>query len=102
MIVDSFYKHLKDWKEVGYVEKLWDFIAVVSGLPSVRLSEIVILETGQVGQVVALGRDGVEILLLSKEVSRVGTRVTRTGKKLTMAIDESILGQSVDGMGTVL
>ena len=102
MIVDSFSKHLQDFGEVGFIEKLWDFIAEVSGLPSVRLAEVVVLETGQVGQVIALKKDLVEILLLSREAARVGTRVTRTGKKLTMAIDESILGSSIDGMGTML
>ena len=101
MIVDSFYKHLKDWKEVGYVEKLWDFIAEISGLPTVRLSEVVILETGQVGQVIALRKDSVEVLLLSKEIARVGTD-SRKGKRLTMGIDETILGKTVDGMGTIV
>ena len=90
MILDSFDKHLKDWKEVGYVEKMWDYIAEVSGLPSARMSEIVMLETGQVGQIIALRRDAAEVIILSKEITRVGTRVTRTGKRLTMAVDETI------------
>jgi len=102
MIIESFEKNLKDWKEVGYVEKMWDYIAEVSGLPSARLSEIVMLETGQVGQIIALRRDAAEVIILSKEITRVGTRVTRTGKRLTMAIDETILGKTVDGIGVLL
>lgn len=102
MIVDSFYKNLADWKEVGYITRLWNFIAEVDGLPTVKLGEIVVLETGQVGQVIALRRDVVEVLLLSKESARVGIRVTRSGKRLTLGIDQSILGRSVDGIGNLI
>jgi F-type H+-transporting ATPase subunit alpha len=102
MIVDSFYKNLKDWKEVGYVEKLWDFIAEVNGLPNVKLGEIVVLESGQVGQVINLRKDAAEVLLFSKEPTRVGTKVSRSGKKLTLEIDLSILGRTIDGMGDYL
>jgi F-type H+-transporting ATPase subunit alpha len=95
----TFNEYLEWFGEVGYLEKLWESIAQVSGLPGVCLGEIVMFETGQMGQVILLKPESVEVLILSKDVLRVGTRVTRMGSKLMVPVCQEILGHTVDGLG---
>ena len=47
---ENYSQNLANFGEVGYVEKVWQTIAEVEGLPSVKSGEIVMIETGQVGQ----------------------------------------------------
>jgi F-type H+-transporting ATPase subunit alpha len=51
-------------EEIGRVERAADGIALVSGLPRVRLDELVRFERGQVGIAIALDRDAVGCVLL--------------------------------------
>lgn len=97
-----FDKYLDQYGEVGFAGKLFQSVVELSGLPSVRLGEMVMFETGQLGQVVALKEGGVEVLVLSKDTIRVGTRVTRTGRKLTVPVEEKILAHTVDVLGRVI
>jgi F-type H+-transporting ATPase subunit alpha len=98
----SFSEYLEWFGEVGYVEKLWESIADVEGLPEVKLGEMVIFESGQMGQVTSLKKDAVEVLILSKEEIRVGTRVTRMGSKLIIPVCQEMLGHTLDGLGKPL
>jgi F-type H+-transporting ATPase subunit alpha len=90
---------LKETKEIGFIEEVQHSLVRVSGLPSVTPDEIVIFESGGVGRVVSLGRDNVEVLLLSSKIERVGTRVARSGDQFSVKINKSMLGLRVDGLG---
>ena len=98
----KFEDYLRSTKEVGYTEKVLHSILDVAGLPGARLGEMVLLETGQKGQVSALTKEAVEVLVLSKQEAAVGTRVVRTGRKLAADVGENLLGRTIEVSGRVV
>src|SRR6266404_5377909 len=65
-VMKSFQQYLTTAEEIGFVEACNQSIVYASGLPNATLSEIVMFETGELGVILSLSRDQVEILLLSK------------------------------------
>lgn len=96
---NEFNKYLNETGEVGYVETYLKSIVYISGLPHARISEVVLFESGALGQVLSMSQDQVVVLLLSFMPIKVGSRVARTGKLTTIKIGEEILGKAVDPLG---
>jgi len=94
-----FEDHLKSAGEVGYVEVVIQSVIRISGMPGARIGEMLLLESGQTGQVTALRPDLVEALVLSRQPARVGIRVARTGKRISIKVGKSMLGKVVDVLG---
>lgn len=95
-MTNTFHDYLEAVGEFGIVDQVSYPIVQVNGLPFVKQNEIVIFETGQLGEVFSMSRNSVEILLLSKEQVRVGTKVTRTNKPFTIPVGHQLLGHVVD------
>ncbi len=88
--MSAFEKFLDQNGEVGFVKKVSSQIIICDGLPGIKLTEVVIFEDGEMGQVFSIARDFVEIILLSKGYIRVGTRVARTGQNLKIALGDHL------------
>jgi F-type H+/Na+-transporting ATPase subunit alpha len=66
---------------VGVVERVADGIALVSGLPDVRLNELLRFDGGRLGFALTLDADFISVVLLDdSEAIESGSRVTGTGK----------------------
>lgn len=90
-------------EQVGRVERIADGIAVVSGLPDVRLDELVRFERGEVGFVLTLDRDAVGCVLLDETGSvEAGDRVRPTGEISRVPVGPGLLGRIVDPLGRPL
>jgi F-type H+-transporting ATPase subunit alpha len=90
-------------EQVGRVEHVGDGIAVVSGLPDVRLDELVDFGGGLVGLAVDLGRDAIGCVLLGSPASvAAGARVRGTGAVARVPVGEALLGRVVDPLGQPL
>ncbi|MBI2637570.1 MAG: hypothetical protein HYW88_01595, partial [Candidatus Sungbacteria bacterium] len=74
-------------------------LVYVAGLPGAGLHEVVVFESGELGQVTALAPSAVEIMSFSRASVRVGTRVARTGRLLEIPVGEGLLGAIVDSLG---
>ncbi|OGM30473.1 hypothetical protein A2630_04015 [Candidatus Woesebacteria bacterium RIFCSPHIGHO2_01_FULL_44_10] len=98
----SFEDYLNEFNEVGFVDQIVHSIVYASGLPTVRPHEIVIFESGSVGQVLSLDDELAEILLLSGSMARAGERIAKTGRELSIPVGEFYLGHTVDALGGVL
>jgi len=90
-------------EQVGRVEAIADGIALVSGLPDVRLDEIVCFEHGQVGFALTLDRDLLGCVLLDEaEEIKAGNRVSGTGEVVRVPVGPALLGRTVDPLGRPL
>ncbi len=90
-------------EEVGRVEAVADGIAHVSGLPGVRLDELVRFEHGQVGFALTLDRDVLGCVLLDDaDAIEAGHLVRGTGEVLRVPVGEAMLGRIVDPLGRPL
>jgi F-type H+-transporting ATPase subunit alpha len=89
--------------QVGCVESVADGIALVSGLPDVRLDELVRFECGQVGYATTLDRDLLGCVLLdAAEGLKAGHRVRGSGEVVRVPVGPSLLGRTVDPLGRPL
>lgn len=90
-------------EQVGRVETVADGIALVSGLPGVRLDELVRFARGQVGFAAALDRDALGCVLLDDpEAIEAGDLVHGTGEVVRVPVGPKLLGRIVDPLGRSL
>lgn len=90
--MDTFEEFLNKTGEIGFVRRISSSIVFCDGLPGVKLSEVVIFENGEVGQVFSTGSDLVEIIIFSKGYIKMGTKVARTGQTLKIALGDHLFG----------
>lgn len=90
-------------EQVGCVESVADGIALVSGLPEVRLDELVRFELGQVGYVATLDRELLGCVLLDDAQGvEAGHQVRGTGEVVRVPVGSALLGRTVDPLGRPL
>nr|WP_175828923.1 F0F1 ATP synthase subunit alpha [Burkholderia cepacia] len=88
---------------VGRVEHVADGMARVSGLPRVRLNELLRFDSGQLGFVLTLDADTLSCVLLDgSERIAAGTRVSGTGRVVEVPVGPTLLGRVIDPLGRPL
>lgn len=95
----DFEKMMIEKGEFGVVESVSYPIVVADGLPDARLSEIVIFESGEMGEIFVLEENKIQILLFSKNPVKVGTKILRTDTFLSVPLGQDLLGSMIDPMG---
>jgi F-type H+-transporting ATPase subunit alpha len=93
--MEEFRECLEKIGEIGRVTAISDFIVKVSGLPGLKLNEMVISEGGERGIVFGLEKDEAEILTFGKNL-KVGERIVRTDMVFQIKVSENLLGRIVD------
>jgi F-type H+-transporting ATPase subunit alpha len=89
--------------QVGRVEEVGDGIALVSGLPDVRLDEMLRFQKGQFGFAQVLEPDRVGCVLLDDaDGVEAGDMVTGTGDVIRVPVGSALLGRVVDPLGRPL
>src|ERR1700728_3094839 len=90
-------------EQVGRVEEVGDGIAIVSGLPNVRLDELLRFDKGQFGFVQVLEREQVGCVLLDDvDAIEAGDMVRGTGDVVRVPAGSAMLGRVVDPLGRPL
>lgn len=90
-------------EEVGQVLRVGDGIASISGLPSLRLYELLRFEQGQLGYALTLDEDHASCVLLDEAGAlQAGERVRGTGEVVRVPVGPQLLGRVVDPLGRPL
>ncbi|HNQ30932.1 MAG TPA: F0F1 ATP synthase subunit alpha [Candidatus Woesebacteria bacterium] len=85
--------------EVGNVEEVKDGVISARGLDNASYGELVTFETGTQGMIVDMTETNVGIIVLgSYENITAGSRITATGKTLSIEVGEALLGRVVDAL----
>lgn len=88
---------------VGRVEHVADGIAMVSGLPDVRLNELLRFEGDRLGFALTLDADTIGAVLLDdSDAIAAGSRVAGTGQVVEVPVGPGLLGRVVDPLGRPL
>ena len=87
-------------EQIGRVEEVADGVALISGLPGVRLDELLRFDKGQFGfaQVLERGRIGC-VLLDEPDAIMAGDTVRGTGEVVRVSAGPALLGRVVDPLG---
>ncbi len=98
----DFKKYLDKTGEYGVAELVNHPLVKVNGLPLVKPSEMVVFESGKMGEVFTLNEEQVEVLVFSNDPIRPGSRLTRTDKFLSVPVGMEMLGSTIDPLGNFL
>jgi F-type H+/Na+-transporting ATPase subunit alpha len=86
--------------DVGTVMEVGDGIARVSGLASVRVSEIVQFENGTLGIAFNLERDQVGVIIMGEYTEiKEGQTVRATGRIVSVPVGDALIGRVVNAIG---
>ena len=114
-IVESLRKQIEKFKDdvkaekVGHVIEVFDGIAKISGLSSVKASEMVSFANGEIGVTLNLEEDSVGVIILG-DFSKIheGDEVKATGQILSVPVSDlqigrvlNALGEPIDGKGAI-
>lgn len=90
-------------REIGTVKSVSQGIARVSGLPSVKVDELICFRGGVLGIAFNLDVNEVGAILLgSSEHLEAGEAVYRTGRVMDVPVGQALLGRVLDGTGRPL
>ncbi len=90
-------------QNVGTVAKNTDGVVTVTGLSQVGVGEQVLFSDGTLGVVLGLDEDYASVILMGNgEKIREGDTAKRTGRILSINVDDSILGRVVNPIGLPL
>ncbi len=90
-------------EDFGRVETIGDGIAMISGLPSVRLDEVLRFQRGQLGFAQTLDTDLIGCVLLDDaEAVEAGDTVHGTGAVIRTPVGPGLLGRVIDPLGRPL
>jgi F-type H+-transporting ATPase subunit alpha len=89
--------------QIGRVETIADGIARVSGLPDVRLDELLAFGDHHTGFALSLDTQAIDAVLLDDPIGvDAGSRVTGTGEVVRVPVGAGLLGRVVDPLGRPL
>ncbi|HEY9069342.1 MAG TPA: alternate F1F0 ATPase, F1 subunit alpha [Candidatus Ozemobacteraceae bacterium] len=89
--------------ETGFLERISTGVAIVRGLPEVRLDELVRFGNGCIGAAVHLDTDHVGCILFGRgEGLSAGMPVKRLGRVMDVPVGEKLLGRIIDPLGNPL
>lgn len=74
----------------------------LDGMPTVKINDLVISESGKRGWVSALHKNQVEVLMLDEGVINPGELFKRSDKRLSISMGEYLLGRAINPMGVAI
>ena len=86
-------------QEVGYAISSRDFLVFLDGMPSARINDLVVSESGMRGWVNSLSRNQVEVLMLDEGVINPGELFRRSDSRLSIEMGEYLLGRAINPLG---
>ena len=90
-------------RSVGRVEQIADGVARVSGLPEVRLGELLRFEGGRMGYALSLEPNAINAAIFdAPEAVVVGSLVTANGEVARVPVGPDLLGRTIDPLGRPL
>jgi len=90
-------------QEIGVIERIGDGVAIVAGLSSARLHELLRFEDGSLGMAVEVREDYLGCILLQHgEMLTAGSKVSRTGDIIRTIVGDGLLGRVIDPLGVPL
>ena len=92
-----------EMEEIGVVDRIGDGVAIVKGLASARLQELLEFEDGSTGFAVEVREDRLGCVLLQRGAAlSAGAKARGTGGIIRTPVGEGLLGRVIDPLGAPL
>lgn len=100
--MSEFRKYLEKTEEIGQIVGLNNYLAYISGLPSLKIGETVITEGGSKGLVHGLNEQVAEVLMFDPAKLKVDENVVRTNHFFQIPVSQELLGRIINPLGQPL
>lgn len=100
--MSDFKKYLEETGEIGRLVGLNHYLAYVTGLPGLKIGEMVITEDKKRGLTYGLDKEKAEILMFETEKLKVGQKVVRTNSFFQIPVSPELLGRIINPLGQPL
>jgi F-type H+-transporting ATPase subunit alpha len=97
--MDQYTYYLEKYGEYGEVMQVNYPIVSVIGLPTARLNEIVVFDTGDYGQIFSLHHDTANIVLFSQTRIKTKAKLSRTGRYIQTPAGKELFGHILNPFG---
>lgn len=94
MSATAYKEFLEKTNEIGYADQVVGNLVYASGLPGIRMGEVVVFDNGEIGMALSIG-EFVEILALSVHNISPGMSIVRTGQPFKIPVGDFLLGMLV-------
>ncbi len=98
----DFQYYLDNIGEIGYVAQNIHSLVYISGLPGAHPNEVVIFENKDMGLVLSMSREYLEVLVFANTQIRAGSKVVRTGEHVEIGVGSGLLGRMINPLGLPL
>jgi F-type H+/Na+-transporting ATPase subunit alpha len=98
--MNDYQQLLKQSGEYGETTQVNYPIVEANGLPGARIKEVVVFETGEIGQIYDLSENSAKIILFSPTAVKAGSKVARAGTTLQVPVIDNILGKILNPFGS--
>lgn len=90
-------------QEIGTVTYVGDGIAKIEGLPNIKNNELIKFSENTYGAAFSLQEDEISAMLFSEDSDvKAGKEVRRTGELIRVPVGDSLLGRTINPLGTPL
>ncbi len=100
--METFKKYLEETGEIGQVVGQNHYLAYVSGLPTLKLGEMVMTENEERGLVHGLNKEMAEILMLDGGKLKVDQQVARSNSFFQIPVSPELLGRIINPLGRAI
>lgn len=86
-------------QEIGFVQKVRDFLIHLDGFPTIRVNDLIASEEGARGWVSSIGQDLVEVLMLDEAKIVPKEQFIKTKDRLALNVGDFLLGRAINPLG---
>ena len=101
-MIKDFAHYLKKTGEYAEVSQIQMPLVRAVGLPGAHPHELVVFQSGALGEVFSLAEEEILVMTLSRTPIKPRERLTRTGEFLSVRVGKGMLGSIINPFGEII
>lgn len=86
-------------EEIGYVTRIRNFLAYLSGFPTIRINDLIQSDNGLRGWVNSIAGSEIEALMLDEGPVKPGQEFKKISNRLSLPVGDFLISRSINPLG---